>query len=332
MLNLKKILIICLLIVVIFTTISYAESVKVTEENLKSTFEKHKDSFASLGISSISVSNDTINSRIEDLNFAMKYDLTNNPIFTCEATINKGMTYDEFEKQTNGCGKLHMSAFIAVANIQGVELSNAMSYYIASIMNGSFSLTDSKYMIVDPAPGVTITPSEGTEIILMSEFGDKVMEYVNEVYKDKYTKTDNTYTQTIERKDVTDTSCKIVYMLEINTDALYSEVNKDGFSDKNQTSDEENNINQNVNSSDNNIKKEENQVTNSLNDNENKTTKNETINKESNNKNNSNSNTNKNTGIKLPQTGSNKLVLLIGIFTSIVIMYIFKKKSDEYNK
>ena len=57
--------------------------------------------------------------------------------------------------------------------------------------------------------------NEGNKkVIKQSEFGDHVMEYINASYKEKSTFNDvngfNTYEWNIEKKDSTETSCKIV--------------------------------------------------------------------------------------------------------------------------
>ena len=104
--------------------------------------------------------------------------------------------------------------------------------YIGDATNGSWS-SDNSYVIVDDtnlSDEVTIDKSESdSKTIYVSEFGERVMEYVNDIYKDKQTITDATngidsYEWIIEKKDVTETSCKLVSTLSVNTNADFSKI------------------------------------------------------------------------------------------------------------
>lgn len=126
-----------------------------------------------------------------------------------------------------------MVGYIAVANIQGVTFEDASAYFLFSYLggasNGSFSFDSSNsYMIInDTIEGVTIE-SDNPNAIKLSEFGERVMEYVNAVYPQTQSITDtegiNSYTLTVERKDTTDTSCKLVSTLSVNLDADFSKI------------------------------------------------------------------------------------------------------------
>ena len=78
--------------------------------------------------------------------------------------------------------------------------------------------------------GTTIEEEDNAKIIYASEFGDRVMDYVNEIYKDKQTMTDstgiNSYVYTTEKKETTENSCKLVTTLSINLDADFSKINE----------------------------------------------------------------------------------------------------------
>lgn len=97
---------------------------------------------------------------------------------------------------------------------------------------------ENPYIIVDDInieEGTTIDKEGSNEkTIYASEFGERVMEYVNATYKEKQTIVDtvdgiNSYEWTIERKDVTDTSCKLVSTISVNPNADFSKIK--GFSD-----------------------------------------------------------------------------------------------------
>ena len=123
-----------------------------------------------------------------------------------------------------------------MAKIQGVEFEDANAYffmsYLGNAFNGSWS-SENSYVIIDDtnmSDGVTIDRDESdTKTIYASEFGEKVMEYVNATYKDKQTIADttsgiNSYELVTERKDVTETSCKLVSSLTVNVDADFSKI------------------------------------------------------------------------------------------------------------
>ena len=136
------------------------------------------------------------------------------------------MSYSEFEKNiANIFGP--MIGYIAVTNVQGVEVEDAFTYIGMKLLEMAFSNTDSNdsYIIVSD----NVTSVEGNKkVIKQSEFGDHVMEYINASYKEKSTFNDvngfNTYEWNIEKKDSTETSCKIVSTMTIKLDSDFSKL------------------------------------------------------------------------------------------------------------
>lgn len=237
MLKLRKItfvILICLLVITAFSK-CYATSIAVTKENLNTSLQKFVTSDTNENNYKITVSDKVITITVEGKNYTLNYDLTNKPTFSLEIPIQKGMSYADFKEQTDNL-TLPMIGYIAVANIQGVEFEDASAYflmsYLGSAFNGSWS-SDNSYVIVDDtnlSDGVAIDKSESdSKTIYASEFGERVMEYVNATYKDKQTITDatsgiNSYEWTTEKKDVTETSCKLVSSLSVNTDTDFSKI------------------------------------------------------------------------------------------------------------
>lgn len=233
---LKKYFIKCLylflVLVFLCTNICYATVVAVTDENLKESLQKFVSSEANEENYNITVSNNVITVIVDNESYTLNYDLSNKPTFTFEIPIEKGMNYDDFKKQTDNL-MLPMVGYIAVANIQGVAIEDASAYflfsYLGNALNGSFSFDSSNsYMIIDDTTeGVTIE-SDNPNAIKVSEFGERVMEYVNAVYPETQSISDtegiNSYTLTVERKDTTDTSCKLVSTLSVNLDADFSKI------------------------------------------------------------------------------------------------------------
>ena len=292
----------------LYTNICNATSVKVTKENLREAFQRFVSSDENEEKYSISVLDEIIKITSNNENYTIKYDLSDKPTFSIEILIEKGMSYEEFKKQTEDINAPILGCYGAVANIQEVEFEDAIAYfalsYLSGVLNGSFSSQDS-YIIVDDLnleEGVEIQKNDDPKTIYTSEFGDRVMEYVNALYPEKQTISDsdemNSYVMTIEKKEATETSCKLVYTLQVNTDAGFTQLQDY-------------------------VEKTENSFTN------NDTSK-ENIN--STNKENSNNIANLN---KLPQTGEEKniylniLYTIIGVCSISLITILYKSKKTK---
>lgn len=211
---------------------SYATS--VTKQNLNEALQKFVSSDANENNYKITVSDNDITIVVEGKSYTLKYDLTEKPKFTLEIPVMQGMSYDDFKEKTNNL-ILPMVGYIAVANIQGIEIEDASTYFLMTFMenifNGSTTNEDT-YVIVDDR-----NRSEGsdTKTIYASEFGKRVMEYVNATYKEKQILKDasngiDSYEWEVERKDVTDTSCKLVSSLSVNLNADFQQIN--GYKEK----------------------------------------------------------------------------------------------------
>lgn len=168
----------------------YATGVAVTKENLNTAIQKYASLESNGENSEITVDDNTISIKNDESNYFLKYNLTQKPTFTYEIPVKEGMNYADFKAQMD-CLNFPMIGYAAVANIQGVEINYALTYfsmiYLKSVLNGSWSSEDS-YVIYDDTQaddGVTIDRDENDKTILVSEFGERVMEYVNATYKDK---------------------------------------------------------------------------------------------------------------------------------------------------
>lgn len=227
--KLKKITVM-LLIIVLFMNYKVI-AVDVTKENL----EEALNNLISYSESEeydyqFNVSDENIQITSNGKDYYLKYDLTNNPTFTLEIPIQQGMSYEDFNEQSNNI-ILPMFGYIAVANIQGVEFDDLSIYMMMSLLG---NITDSissegTYIIIDDTdPSNNVVKDETNKnIIYVSEFGERVIEYVNYLFKDKQVFKDegiNSYEWTIEKIDETDTSCKIVSSLTVNLDADFSKI------------------------------------------------------------------------------------------------------------
>lgn len=220
------------MVLCLITGFSYAKPVEVTEEKLKKSL-KEFEKFSEDENYKFDVSNNKIKVTTDEGSCYIDYDLKKEPTFLTKISVREGMSYQEFKKETENVLNPFLG-YIAVANIQGTTIEDAAAYMATKIFNHAFSGTTSSnsYVIVDDtalSEGVTINKDPNdTKTIYVSEFGDRVMEYVNSVYESKQTIEDkdgaNTFTLTIERTNITDTSCDIVSKLTVNSNGDFSKI------------------------------------------------------------------------------------------------------------
>lgn len=234
MLKIKKvfsIILITIFIITQFTTICLGAVVPVTDENLNEALKKLIETEDE--INSISAA-DNIMTIIEDgKTYFVNYDLTDKPTFIFETVIEKGISYEEFEEKSGNL-ILPMLGYVAVCNVQGVEIEDAGMYFLLSYLGnalGSATSNASKYVVVDDlnvSEGATGEKTDDPNTIYTSEFGDRVIEYVDDVYKDKQTISDskdvNSYVFTCEKQDITENSRKLVSKLIVNLDADFEQI------------------------------------------------------------------------------------------------------------
>lgn len=255
--KIKKICIILLMIVLISSfatscfavtesttteqTTSETTKVEITKEKLEEKFQElqkymgsDSDKEDSSKIEKIIVGDKTIEVTTDKDKYEINYQIGNKITFSIETEIKQGMSYEEYKRNTNNIDNVFYGYF-AVANILGIKYEDAVMYCglaKLSSISGTFDTSDS-YVIYTPTPGVTLeNPDDKT--IISTEFGNRAMEYFNSVYKeDKYTYNDseqyNTFECVVEKKEKTNTSCKLVETLAIDTDGDFSKIS--GISD-----------------------------------------------------------------------------------------------------
>ena len=301
----------CIFFICIFlyTTMSYAMWVTVTDENLEEALQNFETSDSDTENYEITVSNNIINITVDDATYELNYDLTDDPTFWVEtSTIEQGMTYEDFQAETEKL-VLPMIGYIAVANVQGIEIEDGMLYFMMSYLGNAMgsSSGENSYIIVDDtnSSGGEIS-TDGKNVIYVSEFGDRVMEYVNSLYENGNSISDSnqfdTYTMTVEKEDSTDTSCKLVSTLTVNMDADFSQLA--GYSDQLNGSGGNNNGDNNGNNrNDDNQEEPEEKPENNNGQNGNQSKKDNTVAK-----------------INLPSAGLNSIIFIAG--TVFVILAI----------
>lgn len=233
--KIRKVILLILSILLInsFFNNCYAAAVAVTKENLSASLKEFVSSDANQSNYKITVSDDEITIEADGVNYTLNYSLTGKPKFTYEVSIEKGMSYKDFKEKTSNF-MLPIIGYIGVANIEGANFEDASTYISMSTLENWVTnswIIGNAYVIIDDtnmSDGVTIDKSErDSKTIYASEFGEKVMDYVNATYSDKKIMTDetsgiNSYEWITEKKDVTETSCKLVSTLTVNVDADFS--------------------------------------------------------------------------------------------------------------
>ena len=172
--------------------------------------------------------------------YLLKYDLTNKPTFSSEILIKKGMSYDEYTDQIVDIMLFPLFGYMAFADIQGINVTDASSYVVLSFAEELYknsTSTEDSFIIYDDLNLDNNFPKEDANnpnVIYASEFGDRCIEFVNSLFPTKQILSDknelNSYTMTIERQNITETSCNLVFTLVVNPDANFSKLN--GFVDR----------------------------------------------------------------------------------------------------
>lgn len=221
-----RIMIILIVFLLNICTICYAY-VPVTEENLKEAIEKLLNSEETDIDASVTLSNNVITIKSSNVTYCLDYDLTSAPTFSIEVPIKQGMTYEEFSEQVSNTN-LVIIGYEAVANIQKMEQEDAIANIMKYLLESTFKdmlLTNDRYDIIDDTANNIEEKSNDSKIIYVSEFGDRVMEYVNYTYGNAKHVTDSeTFNWTIERKNVTETSCNLVSTLTVNIDGNFEQI------------------------------------------------------------------------------------------------------------
>ncbi|MCI8273116.1 MAG: hypothetical protein HFJ55_03425 [Clostridia bacterium] len=234
--HIKKLIIAIMIIFVsTYANISYAALKNITDENLKTSLQKMAKTEYNNGKYEILVENNIITIKNSDESYNINYNLTGSPTFTVEIPIEKGMSYEEFMNETDKT-ILPVMGYVAISDMQGIKLEDTMAYimfsYLENRLSGAISNKSSYEIVDDLKEGSEVEKKEDPKIIYTSEFGEKVLEYSKDLYKEKQTMSDrtgfNTYEMTIELEEVTEDSSKIVSKLSVKSEADFSKL--DGYS------------------------------------------------------------------------------------------------------
>lgn len=232
--TLKKLIVFTIFLITILNCYTICSAnVQITNENLTSAFQKFESSEENKNKYSINLENNQI--KVTTSNgevYIVNYILESKPTFTLEMPIKDGMSYNDFKRQTQNL-IIPVVGYLAIANIQGVEYKDSSEYfysYLEDEFTGSLSKNDSYVVVDDINSEDNAVINTNASIINASEFSTKVMEYVNNVYKDKQTINDsddiNSFVWSIEKQDIpnSNTSCKLISTVTVNVDADFSKL------------------------------------------------------------------------------------------------------------
>ena len=178
--------------------------------------------------------------------YEIEYEIEEDKVtFSIEAEVKQGMSWEEYTKlfgdSTGDASDGNIEdglamGYYAVANILGAEYKSAAWYYTLTRIEGykgKYAKSD-KWIIMKDAEGVTEIKTDSSEekVLNTKDFANRTMEYFNSIYKDDtYTYEDsnhcNTYKSITEKKEKTDTSCKLIEKIIINTNADFSKLKVD---------------------------------------------------------------------------------------------------------
>ncbi len=287
---------------------SYTAENEISKEQIENALEKFESSSQNKDNYKIQMEDENIIITTSDNEkYELKYEIEQKEIsFMLELPVKNGMSYNDYKKQTNNL-MLPMIGFMTVAKINEIEFIDSLAYFslihLNSEWNGDFS-SDKSYTIIDENGNELV--SGGAKRLETSEFPNRVLEYVDSIYREKESIDDsndiNSFNWSIEKEERND-SYKLISKLTINLESDFSRLKNYA-----ETSDYENI----VKTTENNYN-----ITNNINNNENLT--------------NVNTETNIDNTIKnenLPAVGNKKFAgVVVGIAIIILIVAIIRKNS-----
>lgn len=163
--------------------------------------------------------------------YVLTYNLNGEPTFTYETVIKEGITYDEYNLKTEALS-LPMLGYIASSHTFDVELSDSYTYFILTYLEGMMDYynEDYTYIVIDDADAEGLETD--AEIILTSQFGSKVIDYVKDSYAKDIKIVDeenNTFIYELISRCET-TSCTLTAKLTVNEEGKFDEIK--GYADE----------------------------------------------------------------------------------------------------
>ena len=166
----------------------------------------------------------------DDEDYLLSYNLKGNPVITYEVKIDKGISYDDYSAKVEAA-TFPMIGYFAIANTYGVEFEDSNAYFYMTYLAGMFNSIDEDkdtYIITDDAEGF----DSDAKIILTSEFGDKVIEFMKDSYENDVKIEDeenNTYTYDLSA-ECGKKSCTLTASLTVNPEGDFDKIK--GYADE----------------------------------------------------------------------------------------------------
>lgn len=236
----KKTLIITLLIFIILTTfLSTNYAVVITEESFESALEnlKQSENFSSFSNISMDKTNKQIKISTQDsknntIHYNINYDLSSEPTFTVETTIDNSTTYEQWvEKQAELLSPVIL--YVPIASINGVYEDDSLFYMLEKILYDiSKHIAPLTYKIEETDDNVKITDKNGN-IIPVSEFSKYALEITKDYYNSDIIVNDsdgaNTFKLITKIKESSEDNCILQTVLTINSNGDFSKIS--GYAD-----------------------------------------------------------------------------------------------------
>ena len=139
----KKVVSLVLLFVILFSNIAFAVTKEQLEVGYINTFNSLNDEDTK--ITETKAYDDKVEFLLNGIKYEIKYTLSENPTFTMEIPITKGMSYKDYKKLENNFD-INIYSYVAYAYANGVTVEDATTYYTMVVLSnlgslGIFNLT-----------------------------------------------------------------------------------------------------------------------------------------------------------------------------------------------
>lgn len=217
----KKRILFCLMVVLVLTGCGKGSLKEADfEKGLKNYIESEENTYGY----EAKVDNGEILVTYDEEDYVLTYNLKGNPVITYEVEIEKGISYDEYSIKTDALS-LPMLGYFATLDVYGVDVLDSTTYFYQTYFNGMMDSIDYEketYIVVDDADEV----ETDANIILTSEFGDKVIEFIEYNYEKDLVIKDNendTYTYEVSAT-CGDESCVLTAKLTVNSEGDFDKI------------------------------------------------------------------------------------------------------------
>lgn len=228
----KKIICYLILIVMLLSTIVYADSVEVTKEmfdkGLKNTFDYVNNNMSGGNQYTYELKDDRVVVTIAGQSYDVMYNLTGDLSFKTEIEVKNGMTYDEYQEKIEGLDT-NIFVFFGYLNAKtNLSIEDAVYYYtlMAFANTGDWNSEDTLYIYQSGVRDEVNAPN----VFYEDTFANDVTDYVDLSFKSNEPITDETLADTFEIvREVTvvdENTRKIVSQVVVDADTDLNKINE----------------------------------------------------------------------------------------------------------